>query len=193
MGYSGTNLSSNNRSADFNPSTLGTASLNFTQHLLQGFGIAVNSRQIHIAKNQRELSDLVFKQQVITTVSAIMTLYWDLVAFNENVRVKQQAMGASQKLYEDNKKQVQIGTLAPIEVVRAQSVVAANQQNLITAQNNLQLQQLLIKNALSRTLVDPVLAEAFLSIGSERLREIISTHAEQAQNLIDLQKSLRGR
>src|SRR5206468_10206513 len=149
--YSGTNLSSNNRSADFNPSTLGTASLNFTQHLLQGFGIAVNSRQIHIAKNQRELSDLVFKQQVITTVSAIMTLYWDLVAFNENVRVKQQAMGASQKLYEDNKKQVEIGTLAPIEIVRAEAEVASRQQDLTIAETQVLQQETIIKNALSRT------------------------------------------
>jgi outer membrane protein len=161
VGYSGTSLRSNNRSADFNPSTLGTASLNFTQHLLQGFGIAVNSRQIHIAKNQRELSDLVFKQQVITTVSAIMTLYWDLVAFNENVRVKQQAMGASQKLYEDNKKQVEIGTLAPIEIVRAEAEVASRQQDLTIAETQVLQQETIIKNALSRNgIASPTVAEA---------------------------------
>src|SRR6266550_4451686 len=74
LGYSGSRLFSNNTSADFNPATLGSLTFNFTQHLLQGFGIAVNSRQIHIAKNQRELSDLVFKLQVITTIAAVINL-----------------------------------------------------------------------------------------------------------------------
>ena len=106
-----------------------------TQHLLQGFGFAVNSRQIHIARNQREISDLVFKQQVITTVAAVMNLYWDLVAFNEDVRVKQQALATSEKLYNDNKKQVEVGTLAPIDIVRAEAEVASRQQDLTDFRN----------------------------------------------------------
>src|SRR3977135_1176910 len=78
----------------------------------------------------------------------------------ENVKVQQDSVALAQKTLSDNKKQVEIGTLAPIEVVRAQSVVATNQQSLIVAQTTLQLQQLLMKNALSRTLVDPLLADA---------------------------------
>src|SRR5258706_5222733 len=161
FGYSGTALSSNNRSADFNPSTLGSASFNLTQHLLQGFGIAVNSRKIHSAKNQRELSDLVFKQQVIETVAAVMNLYWDLVAFNEDVRVKKEALATSQRLYNDNKKQVEVGTLAPIEIVRAEAEVASRQQDLTVSETQVLQQETILKNALSKNGVSsPSVAEA---------------------------------
>ncbi|MBA3912336.1 MAG: TolC family protein [Acidobacteriales bacterium] len=131
-----------------------------TQPLLQGLGFLPNTRFIRIAKNNREISDVAFRLQVITSVDQIENIYWDLVSAYENVKVQNDALALAQKTLQDNQKQVQIGTLAPIEVVRAQSVVATNQQSLIVAQTNLQLQQLLMKNALSRTLVDPVLAEA---------------------------------
>lgn len=161
FGYSGTAISSNNRSADFNPSTQGSASFNLTQHLLQGFGIAVNSRQIHIAKNQRELSDLVFKQQVIETVAAVMNLYWDLVAFNEDVRVKREALATSDRLYNDNKKQVEVGTLAPIEIVRAEAEVASRQQDLTISETQVLQQETILKNALSKNgVASPSVAEA---------------------------------
>jgi outer membrane protein len=131
-----------------------------TQHLLQGFGFAANNRFIRIAKNNREITDVAFRLQVITTVDQIENMYWDLVFAYENVRVQQESLAFAQKTMSDTQKQVQIGSLAPIEVVRAQSTVAADQQSLIQAQNSLQLQQLLMKNALSRTLVDPRLADA---------------------------------
>jgi outer membrane protein len=131
-----------------------------SQPLLSGFGFLPNTRFIRIAKNNREISDVAFRLQVITTVNQIQNIYWDLVNAYENVKVQQDSLALAQKTLSDNKKQVEIGTLAPIEVVRAQSVVATNQQSLIVAQTVLQLQQLLIKNALSRTLVDRVLADA---------------------------------
>ncbi len=138
------------------------SSFNFrlTQHLLQGFGFAPNTRFIQIAKNNREISDVAFRWQITNTVDQIENMYWDLVFAYENVRVQQEQLAFAQKTLSDNQKQVQIGTLAPIEVVRAQSTVATNQQTLTLALTNLQLQQLLMKNALSRTLVDPVLADA---------------------------------
>lgn len=161
LGYSGTALSSNNLSSNFNPSVQGSLTFTFTQHLLQGWGIAVNSRQIHIAKNQRELSDLVFKQQVITTVAAVLNLYWDLVSFNEDVRVKQQALATSQRLYNDNKKQVEIGTLAPIEIVRAEAEVASREQDLTVSETQVLQQETIIKNALSKNgVASPSVAEA---------------------------------
>jgi outer membrane protein len=131
-----------------------------TQHLLQGFGFAPNTRFIQIAKNNREISDVAFRLQITSTVDQIENMYWDLVFAYENVRVQQEQLAFAQKTLSDTQKQVQIGTLAPIEVVRAQSTVATNQQTLTLALTNLQLQQLLMKNALSRTLVDPVLADA---------------------------------
>src|SRR5258706_3770167 len=138
------------------------SSFNFrlTQHLLQGFGFAPNTRFIQIAKNNREISDVAFRWQITATVDPIENLYWDLVFAYENVKVQKEQLAFAQKSLSDNQKQVQIGTLAPIEVVRAQSTVATNQQTLTLALTNLQLQQLLMKNALSRTLVAPVLADA---------------------------------
>src|SRR5216683_2731842 len=138
------------------------SSFNFklTQHLLQGFGFAPNTRFIQIAKNNREISDVAFRLQITTTVDQIENMYWDLVFAYENVRVQKEQLAFAQKTLSDNQEQVEIGTLAPIEVVRAQSTVASNQQTLTVALTNLQLQQLLMKNALSRTLVDPALADA---------------------------------
>ena len=166
---SGTNLSvgfNNARQSTNSPFTTLSPVLNtgfqfrLTQHLLQGLGFAANNRFIRIAKNNREITDVAFRLQVITTVDQIENMYWELVFAYENVRVQQESLAFAQKTLSDTQKQVQIGSLAPIEVVRAQSTVAADQQSLIQAQNNLQLQQLLMKNALSRTLVDPRLADA---------------------------------
>lgn len=131
-----------------------------TQPLLQGFGFASNTRFIHIARNNRELTDVAFRLQVITTVDQIENLYWDLVYAYENARVQNESLAFAQKTLSDTKKQVEIGSLAPIEVVRAQSTVAQDQQLVTLAQTNLQLEQLLMKNALTRTLKDPVLATA---------------------------------
>jgi outer membrane protein TolC len=146
---------------DFNPYTSAALSLQVTQHLLQGFGVSSNNRNIRIAKNSLRVNDLLFKQQVISTVAQVVAAYWDLVSFNENVRVKGQALAVAQKLYEDNKKQVEIGTLAPIEVVSAEAEVASNQQQLVNAQTQLLQQETLLKNALSKTgVASPVVAEA---------------------------------
>jgi len=148
---------------DFNPSTTGSLNLQITQPLLQGFGLAVNNRNIRIARNNMKVNDLLFKQQVMTTVSQIVAAYWDLVSFNENVKVKQQALDLSERLYSDNKKQVEIGTLAPIEIVRAEAEVASRQQDLVNAQTQVLQQETALKNALSRNgLMSPSVAEAHI-------------------------------
>ena len=148
---------------NLNPYTSGSINLQVTQPLLQGFGLAVNNRNIRIARNNMRVNDLLFKQQVMTTVSQIVAAYWDLVSFNENVKVKQQALDLSQRLYSDNKKQVEIGTLAPIEIVRAQAEVASRQQDLVNAQTQVLQQETALKNALSRSgLMSPSVAEAHI-------------------------------
>ena len=134
----------NNRTTTNQPFSLLTPSLgtNFrftlSQPLLQGFGLLPNTRFIRIAKNNREISDVAFRLQVITTVTQIQNIYWDLVNAYENVITQQEALGLAQKTLSDNQKQVQIGTLAPIEIVRAQSVVATDQQALTVARTNLE-------------------------------------------------------
>ncbi|HEV2350232.1 MAG TPA: TolC family protein [Terriglobia bacterium] len=134
----------------FNPETPSGLEMGFNQPLLNGFGYRANAKFIRIAKNDVRLADSTFKQQVITTVANVVNLYSDLVSFKENVRVAQQALTYAQKLLEDNKRQVEIGTLAPIEVVRAESEVANDEQALIVAQTSYQQQQELLKTAISK-------------------------------------------
>jgi len=134
--------------------------ITFTQHLLQGLSINANRRFITIARNNREISDVAFRSQAINTVAQIENIYWDLVSAYDDVRVKERSLALAQKTLSDNRKQVEIGTLAPIEITRAESAVATGQQDLIVSQTNLQLQQLLMKNALTRNMTDPQLAAA---------------------------------
>ncbi|MBZ5543133.1 MAG: TolC family protein [Acidobacteriia bacterium] len=143
----------------FNPQVNTFLGTGFTQPLLNGFGRRANSIQIRIAQDEMKSGYSLFRQQVITTVAQILNNYWDYLTFRENVRVAEQALAYAQKLLSDNKRQVEIGTLAPIEVVRAESEVAGRQQDLIVAQTNLQQQAEIIKTALSKQ-VGPELAGA---------------------------------
>jgi outer membrane protein TolC len=158
--FNNTHLTTNNPTSLLTPQLGSSFQFRFTQNLLQGFGFLPNMRFIRIAKNNREISDVAFRLQIITTVDQIENMYWDLVYAYENVRVQQESLTYAQKALDDSKRQAQVGTVPPIQVVSSQSALATGQQNLIVAQNNLQLQQLLMKNALSRSIEDPVLAEA---------------------------------
>src|ERR1039457_6828786 len=161
LGLNNTKTASNNPRSDFSPATSSSLTLGLTQHLLQGFGPGVNSRQIRIAKNNREVSDITFKLQVETTVAAVMELYWDLVSFNESVQVARDALAAANRLLEDNRKQVEVGTLAQIEVVRAEAEIASSEQTLLVAQTRALQQETILKTALSRTgVANPAIAAA---------------------------------
>lgn len=160
IGFTNSRTTTNSLFQTVSPALSSGFQFRLTQHILQGFGFLPNDRLIRITKNDREITDVAFRLQITTTVDQIENLYWNLVYAYENVRVQQEALAFAQKTLSDNQKQVQIGSLAPIEVVRAQNTVAMDQQNLVQAQTNLDLQQLLMKNALSRTLQDPQLANA---------------------------------
>jgi outer membrane protein TolC len=134
-----------------NPYTSGDLDLQITQNLLNGFGRPVNTRNIRVQKNNLKVTDLQFKQQVITTVSAVLNLYWDLVSFDEEVKSRQQALDTADQLLKNNQEQVRIGTLAEIEVTRAQSQLYSARQDLLVAQTNLMQQETILKNALSRS------------------------------------------
>ncbi len=160
VGFNNTHVSTNSTVSLLTPQLGSNFQFRITQNLLQGFGSLPNTRFIRIAKNNREISDVAFRLQIITTVDQIENMYWDLVYAFENVRVQQESLTYAQKALDDARQQAKVGTVAPIQVVSAQSAFSTGQQNLIVAQNNLQLQQLLMKNALSRSIEDPVLAEA---------------------------------
>lgn len=160
IGFNNTHQTTNNTTALITPQIGSSFQFRLTQNLLQGFGSSPNLRFIRIAKNNREISDVAFRLQIITTVDQVEDMYWDLVYAFENVRVQQEALTYAEKALADAQQQAKVGTAPPIQVVSAQSTVATDQQNLILAQNNLQLQELLMKNAVSRSIEDPILAEA---------------------------------
>jgi outer membrane protein len=201
VGFTNSRISSNNPFNLVSPALNSGFKLQLSQNLLQGFGFLPNTRLIRITKNNREITDVAFRLQTITTVDQIENMYWDLVFAYENVRVQQESLAFAQKTLSDTQKQVQIGSLAPIEVVRAENTVATDQQNLIKAQTNLDLQQLLMKNALSRSLQDPVLADAEVIPTStmeppgkepvtptqDLVNDALSHRAELAESRIDLQ------
>ena len=200
VGFNNTRTTTNSTFSLLNPNLTSGFQFKLSQHLLQGFGFLPNDRLIRITKNNREITDVAFRLQIITTVDQIENLYWNLVYAYENVRVQQEAVAFAQKTLSDNQKQVQIGSLAPIEVVRAQNTVAGDQQSLIQAQTNLDLQQLLMKNALSRTLEDPALASAevipttTMALPQEEpivptedlIKEALEHRADLVENRIDL-------
>ncbi len=134
----------------FDPSVQSTIGISFAQQLLQGVGRDITRRNILIAENNRKIADLAFAQQAITTVTNTITAYWELVYARQNVQVQQQAVTVSQKLYNDNKKQLEIGTMAPLDVTRAESELATNTQNLIVAQTTQLQDELVLKNFISK-------------------------------------------
>jgi outer membrane protein TolC len=148
--YSSTRNRFNSPLWNVDPYTSGSLDLIINQNLLQGFGIAVNNRNIRVAKNNLKVTDLQLKLQVITTVSAVLNLYWDLVSFNEDLRIKKEALNTAQQLYEGNQRQVELGTLPAIEVTRAAAEVSAAKESLLIAQTNVAQQETVLKNALSR-------------------------------------------
>jgi outer membrane protein TolC len=170
FGYSEVRSSLNSPTYTYNPNLTGSLSLTITQKLLQGFGRAVNNRNIIIAKNSREQADLTFRQQVITTVSSVLDLYWDLVSFLDNVKSKQEALAYNERLYSDNKRQVEVGVLAPISIVQAEAAVATAQQDLIIAQTQVLQQETILKDALSRMGVESATLATAHVIPTDRIR-----------------------
>jgi outer membrane protein TolC len=152
VGFNNQRFTSNSARNFTNPDLQSSFRAQVRQHLLQGFGPKLNTRLIRQAKNNKKITEEGFRQQVIVTVSQIQNIYWDLVNAYEDFKVKERSLSLAQKTLSDNQKQVEIGTLAPLDVVRAQSSVATAEQDLIISRTNLQLQQLVIKNALTRSL-----------------------------------------
>jgi len=158
--FDNTYITTNSPYSFVNPTLTPSFRFQLRQHLLQGFGFDPNLRWIRIARNNREIADVVFRQQIMVTVSQVENIYWDLVTAYEAVKVNQRQLQLANKTLSDDQEQVRIGTMAPITLVQAQSGVESAKQNLIMAQTSLQLEQLLIKNAITKNIQDPLLATA---------------------------------
>jgi outer membrane protein len=145
MSLNTTRTSTTSGAVFFNPAEQTAGQFAISQPLLNGFGRVPNERYIRIARINKNATDEAFIQSIITDLTAVEDDYWELVFARGNVSVQQQAVALAQRLYDDNKRQVEVGTLAPIEIVRAQAQVATAQQALIVAQTaQLQEQTLLV-------------------------------------------------
>ncbi|MEZ2346266.1 TolC family protein [Terriglobus sp. RCC_193] len=131
-----------------------------TQNLLQGFGPWIQGRFVVQAKINRRITDSAFRQQLIYTITQVESIYWNLVSAYEDVQAKTRALEQSTKLAADNRRQLEIGTLAPLDVVNSDQAVSTDRQSLVTSQSNLEYQQLVMKQAIVRDLNDPQLATA---------------------------------
>jgi outer membrane protein TolC len=144
-------LNQNATTSLFNPVDQASVNLSITQNLLNGFGISLNKRSFHVAKNNIHVADLQFKEQVIATVANVVNLYWDLVAFNEDLRVKQQTFELDTTLYKDNQRRAELGSIAPIDTIQAEAEMKAAEQDVVTQQTQVLQQELLLKSVLTRS------------------------------------------
>ncbi|MGH9642663.1 MAG: TolC family protein, partial [Terriglobales bacterium] len=133
--------------------------LTIQQQLLAGFGFGPNLRYLRIARNNKKISDIAFKDQVIATVTQIENIYWDLVNAYEQARVNEQSLDFANQTLENDKKQLQLEAIPQMDVMKAEAEVSQRDQDLTIARTNLQLQESLMKNALTKSLDDPTLQE----------------------------------
>jgi outer membrane protein len=183
--YASSHYHVNSSFFSLDPYTTGDLDLQLTQNLLQGFGSAVNGRNIRVQRNNVKVSDLQFKQQVITTVAAALNLYWDLVAFAEDVRARQREVSTAQQLLDDNKRQVQIGALAEIEITRAEAQLYSSQQDLVVSQTNLQQQEIILKNALCRNGISAAGLDNIRIVPLDKIEVPASDEIRPLKDLID--------
>jgi outer membrane protein len=158
--YNNSRVTTDNPFSSYSPDITTSFRATATQHLLQGFGTGINGRFIVQAKNDRRITDSAFRQQVLYTVNQVENIYWGLVSAYEDEQAKERALAQSSQLTQDNRRQLEIGTLAPLDVVNSDSAVATDKQALVASQSNLEYQQLIMKQAIARNLEDPALTTA---------------------------------
>ncbi|MGA2536265.1 MAG: TolC family protein [Terracidiphilus sp.] len=160
VGLNNSRITTNNPFSNYSPQLSSGFTAKVTQSLLQGAGIWVNKRFLYQAENNRRITDSTFRQQILYTVNQVEQIYWGLVNAYEDVQAKERALEQSSKLASDDRKQLEIGTMAPLDVVNADQSVASDKQALISSQSTLNYQQQIIKQAIARNLNDPALVAA---------------------------------
>ena len=174
----GTNISfqfNNNRQSTnspflfLSPATSGMFRFTIQQELLAGSGFGPNLRYLHIARNNKKISDIAFKDQVIATVTQIENIYWDLVSAYEQTQVNEQSSAFARQTLENARKQLQLESIPELDVMRAEAEVSKRDQDLTVARTSLELQETLMKNAVTKNLSDPLL-EAMPVIPTDRMK-----------------------
>ena len=162
------------------------------QPLLAGFGFGPNLRYLHIAQNDKRISDIGFKNQIIATVTQIENIYWDLASAYEQARVNEQSLSFAQQSLDIAQKQLKLEAIPALDVTRAEAEVSRRDQDLTVARTNLQLQESLMKNAVVKRLDDPVLEEMPV-IPTDRLQGRTASQVQAAPILDLIQGALQDR
>jgi len=153
--------SQNALTALYNPIDTAQLSLSISQNLLNGFGLAVNKRAYHQAQNNLKVGDLTVKTQAIATVAGVVNLYWDLVTFNDELKVSQQTLQLNTQLYQDNQKRADLGAVAPIDIIQAEADMKAAQQDVVQRESQVLQQEMILKSYITRGGLDnPAVAVA---------------------------------
>jgi outer membrane protein TolC len=181
--FNNSSQTANSPLINLSPALSSTFQLTVQQQLLAGFGFGPNLRYLHIAKNNKKISDIGFKDQVLATVTQIENIYWDLVNAYEQSQVNQQSLDFAQQSLDNAKKQLQLESIPAMDVMRAEAEVSRRAQDLTVAHTNLQLEELLMKNALTRNLDDPVLASIPV-VPTDRLENTQVVPVRPVQDLI---------
>ncbi len=161
-----------------------------TQPLLAGFGLGPNLRFLRIARTDMKISDIAFRAQVIATVTQISDIYWDLVNAYETEQVSERSVAFAQDTLDKSKKQLDLQAIPEMDVLKAEGDLATRQQDLTVARTNLELQELYMKNAITRSLDDPVLEEMPV-VPTDHIGGDIQTSSESVQAMID--RALKNR
>ena len=181
--FSNSRQTTNSPYFNLSPTLNSTFRFQIQQELLAGFGFGPNLRYLHIAKNNKKISDIGFRDQVIATVTQIENIYWDLVSAYEQTQVNERSFGFAQQTLENAKKQLELESIPAMDVMRAEAEVSKRDQELTVARTNLQLQDTLIKNAITKSLDDPVL-ESMPVIPTDQMQAVAMQAAQPIQDLI---------
>lgn len=156
--YFGQRFANNSPYEAINPTLYSNFQLTLAQPLLAGFGISTNERYIQIAKNDLQITDLAFRAQVIATVTQVENIYWDLANAYEDEQVKERSLAFAQKTQQDDQEQLKLNAIPAMQVMKDESDVATSEGDLTIARANLRLNELLMKNAITRS-DDPTIDE----------------------------------
>jgi outer membrane protein TolC len=180
--FSNSRQTTNSPFFNLSPTLSSTFRFQIQQELLAGFGFGPNLRYLRIAKNNKKISDIAFKDQVIATVTQIENIYWDLVSAYEQTRVTEQSFTFAQQTFENSKKQLQLQSIPAMDVMRAEAEVSKRDQELTVARTSLQLQETLMKNAITKSLDDPL--ESMPVIPTDQMQTVAIETAQPIQQLI---------
>ncbi|OLE79691.1 MAG: hypothetical protein AUG74_01310 [Bacteroidetes bacterium 13_1_20CM_4_60_6] len=168
--------------AGFSPQLGSNLNFQYSQPLLRNFEIDQIRQQVQTSKKARDLSDIQLVGVVTGTLRAVKNAYWDLVYAISNLKAQQQSLTLSQQSLKDNQKRVEIGTMAPIDIVQAQAEVASNEQGVIIAEAQIKQAQ----DNLRALILDPGTAD-FWNIAFEPTDT--ASFSEQA---IDIDAAVRS-